>query len=251
MFSECYEIATTSSSKNVMIWVSFTMKWSKRSNYRTLLFYQTLFIYFSFRLQEEIQIEPDITDYNSQCSQQQQLQPKVPHISLPCVPLPRQTFGPVRTSITPANIRPNLGMTLIVPVPMQPQPQIKLQTQQQLHIRPQQQLQVQPQQQLQVQPQQQLQMQPQLQILPQQQLKSPHLLQPHQQLQTQQQPQQLQIPPPPSSVYTCSFCNVRFNEQGALIKHLGEHVVLPSQPNSQDLEKGYMTYSAVGGQVNS
>ena len=108
---------------------------------------------------------------------------------------------------------------------MQPQQQIKLHTQQQLQIRPQQQLQVQPQQQLQVQP--------------------------HQQLQTQQQPQQLQIPPPPSSVYTCSFCNLRFNEQGALIKHLGEHVVLPSQPNSQDLEKGYMTYSAVGGQVNS
>ena len=68
-----------------------------------------------------------------------------------------------------------------------------------------------------------------------------------QQQQPQQQPQH-QIPPPPSSVYTCSFCNVRFSEQSVLISHLSDHVQIPSQPTSQDLDRGYMTFSAVGGQ---
>ena len=55
--------------------------------------------------------------------------------------------------------------------------------------------------------------------------------------------------PPPSSTFTCSFCNVRFNEQSALIGHLASHVAFSTQPTSDDLAKGYFTFAVAAAGV--
>jgi hypothetical protein len=132
---------------------------------------------FSSSFKEEIQIEPDITDFDISNHQPQAVHP--PHISLPIVPLPRQTLPPIRTTITPATIRPKPALTLIIPMPSQ----------------------------------QQHQQQQQLQHPQQNQQQHPQLHNNHQPKHQQFHQQQFLVPPPPTSVYTCSFCNVRFNEQ--------------------------------------
>jgi hypothetical protein len=62
------------------------------------------------------------------------------------------------------------------------------------------------------------------------------------------QPSSVPRPPPMTSTFTCSFCNVRFNEQSVLIAHLSSHVTFTTPPSDEDIDKGYFTFSVMGGQ---
>merc|ERR1712223_1756838 len=60
-----------------------------------------------------------------------------------------------------------------------------------------------------------------------------------------QPPLPVPVPPPIRTQlsYTCSFCNTKQTSQENLIKHLSQHVNFGgSNPNSSDMEKGYMSF---------
>ena len=46
--------------------------------------------------------------------------------------------------------------------------------------------------------------------------------------------------PVSSSIFTCSFCNVKYSQQLMLIEHLNTHIDIPSDPTPADIEQGYM-----------
>ena len=46
--------------------------------------------------------------------------------------------------------------------------------------------------------------------------------------------------PVSSTIFTCSFCNVKYSQQTMLLEHLTTHLDIPSSPNDEDLDKGFM-----------
>ena len=46
--------------------------------------------------------------------------------------------------------------------------------------------------------------------------------------------------PVSSTIFTCSFCNVKYSQQTMLLEHLSTHLDIPSAPRQEDLEQGYM-----------
>ena len=46
--------------------------------------------------------------------------------------------------------------------------------------------------------------------------------------------------PVSNTIFTCSFCNVKYSQQPMLIEHLTTHIDIPSEPVQADIEMGYM-----------
>ena len=46
--------------------------------------------------------------------------------------------------------------------------------------------------------------------------------------------------PVSNTIFTCSFCNVKYSQQPMLIEHLNTHIEIPSDPSQADIEQGYM-----------
>ena len=46
--------------------------------------------------------------------------------------------------------------------------------------------------------------------------------------------------PVSSTIFTCSFCNVKYSQQTMLLEHLTTHLDIPSSPSQDDVEQGYM-----------
>ena len=46
--------------------------------------------------------------------------------------------------------------------------------------------------------------------------------------------------PVSTSIFTCSFCNVKYSQQPMLLEHLTTHIDIPSEPSQTDIEQGYM-----------
>ena len=46
--------------------------------------------------------------------------------------------------------------------------------------------------------------------------------------------------PVSTTIFTCSFCNVKYSQQAMLLEHLTTHLDIPSSPSEEDLEKGFM-----------
>ena len=46
--------------------------------------------------------------------------------------------------------------------------------------------------------------------------------------------------PVSSTIFTCSFCNVKYSQQPMLLEHLSTHIDIPSRPTQSDVEQGYM-----------
>lgn len=46
--------------------------------------------------------------------------------------------------------------------------------------------------------------------------------------------------PVSNTIFTCSFCNVKYSQQPMLIEHLTTHIDIPSDPVQADIEQGYM-----------
>ena len=46
--------------------------------------------------------------------------------------------------------------------------------------------------------------------------------------------------PVSNTIFTCSFCNVKYSQQPMLLEHLNTHVDIPSDPSQADIEQGYM-----------
>lgn len=45
--------------------------------------------------------------------------------------------------------------------------------------------------------------------------------------------------PVSNTIFTCSFCNVKYSQQPMLIEHLNTHIDIPSDPTQGDIEQGY------------
>ena len=46
--------------------------------------------------------------------------------------------------------------------------------------------------------------------------------------------------PVSTTIFTCSFCNVKYSQQPMLLEHLSTHIDIPSDPTQSDIEQGYM-----------
>ena len=46
--------------------------------------------------------------------------------------------------------------------------------------------------------------------------------------------------PVSSTIFTCSFCNVKYSQQAMLLEHLNTHLDIPTEPQQEDIEQGYM-----------
>ena len=46
--------------------------------------------------------------------------------------------------------------------------------------------------------------------------------------------------PVSNTIFTCSFCNVKYSQQPMLLEHLNTHIDIPSDPVQADIELGYM-----------
>ena len=46
--------------------------------------------------------------------------------------------------------------------------------------------------------------------------------------------------PVSTTIFTCSFCNVKYSQQPMLFDHLSTHIDIPSEPTQSDVEQGYM-----------
>lgn len=46
--------------------------------------------------------------------------------------------------------------------------------------------------------------------------------------------------PVSTTIFTCSFCNVKYSQQPMLLEHLSTHIDIPSEPTQSDIEQGFM-----------